>query len=52
MTTPLKGGQNSEELRASNGTGFYFYRHKRTDIRIELRASNSIDPYLLIDEAQ
>jgi len=52
MTTLLKRGQNSEEPRAFNGTGFYFYKHKRTDIQIKPRASNNIDPYLSIDEAQ
>jgi hypothetical protein len=52
ITTPLKEGQNSEEPRAFNSIGFYFYRHKQTDIQIESRAFNSIDPYLLIDEAQ
>ena len=51
MTTLLKRGQNSKELRAFNGIKFYFYRYKETDIQIEPRAFNSIDPYLLIDEA-
>ena len=51
-TTPLEEGQYSEEPRAFDGTGFYFYRHLQTDIRIEPRASNNINPYLLLDEAQ
>jgi hypothetical protein len=50
-TTPLEEGQYSEEPRAFNGTGFYFYGHLQTNIRIEPRASNNIDPYLLLDEA-
>ena len=52
ITTPLKEGQYSKEPRAFNSTGFYFYKHLQTDIQMEPRASNNINPYLLLDEAQ
>jgi hypothetical protein len=51
-TTPLEEGQYSEEPRAFDGTGFYFYGYLQTDIRMKPRASNDIDPYLLLDEVQ